>query len=146
MSLILLVLHLLDKPSTTMATPEALEVLKKIVCNPIPRRNVSDPETMTMLKEERPVVIQNSRLVEPAVKQWDLQFLADYCGDDNLFSVRASSSGSPNFIYADGVKNEGSFDWRYPISQVDMPFSSFAAILAAKAASEGREVFQVSLS
>ncbi len=127
-----------------MTSLEEVDVLKGIICTPLPRKGVNDPEIMTMLKQEVPVVIQNSKLVEPAVRQCDLQFLSDYCGDENLFSVRASTAGSSAFIYADSSKNDGSFAWKYPISSVDMPFSSFAAILAAKAASEGREAFQVS--
>jgi hypothetical protein len=129
------------------ASIEGLAALKGIRCDPIPRRQLpaNDQEVLTMLKDEVPVVITNSKLCDSAVKTWDLQFLSDYCGDENLFSVRASSSGSSAFIYADSAKNEGSFDWRYPIASVDMPFSSYAAILAAKAAAEGREVFQVRL-
>ena len=89
-----------------------------------------------MLRSARRSLPQDS-----AVTSWDLNFFRDSAGPDSKFSVLASNG---TFIYADVARNEGRYEWMYPINSKDMTFADFAALFRAKILAEGREPFSVS--
>lgn len=72
---------------------------------PVPKYHFTDPRLRQRLRDELPVVIQGTGLVDVACAKWTLAYLVRECKPENRFTVY----GSPNkyFRFSSPTKNAG---------------------------------------
>ena len=69
----------------------------------IPRIPYGSLDIKDYLAKELPVIIEDSKLVGPALEKWDLQYLAANVGDKGLYNVM-QTKGHQKFKYFDKNK------------------------------------------
>ena len=95
--------------------------------HPIPRIPFDSANLKQYLSREEPVVIEGSKLVDPALGKWDLDYLTANLGDKGLYNVM-QAKGHQRFKFFDLKKVnqlKGRTDFELEISTEEMTFREF---------------------
>ncbi|XP_072050886.1 hypoxia-inducible factor 1-alpha inhibitor-like [Amphiura filiformis] len=104
---------------------------------PIPKLSISDPEINRYIAETRPVIITDSKLVEPALK-WNLDFLHENLGS-STFNVLVSKN--EKFMYYDTRKVQRTKGFHSDVKFEEMKFDDFVKRLHRASDIEGDNVY-----
>ena len=94
---------------------------------PIPRIPYGSLDIKDYLAKELPVIIEDSKLVGPALERWDLGYLVANVGDKSLYNVM-QTKGHQKFKYSDQNKIKdlkGISEFVLETSTVEMTFLEF---------------------
>ncbi|EGD72167.1 hypothetical protein PTSG_00189 [Salpingoeca rosetta] len=89
----------------------------------VPRVRVCDPKLLDFIREQRPIVITDSKLVESA-RHWDLEYMEKHMGDCK-FTVYESKERV--FMFSDEEKNLGNYKFTPTATKRSMTFQEFAS-------------------